>query len=258
MADPTANLVKAQLDKALNVLTDTPVPAPAPAPVTRTEPAGTQAVAAAPAAPAGAPTPSSPELAELLKFNKELQTQLAEMRKAMAAAAGVKAEPAQARPTVKGVEGQVEDVRADITALRAEVETANELARIERELPATAEYATLKGIPDLAQRVLAAAKAQRQAALEAGEGSVEVSVAAITKSLKESLVAQLKSYVSNAELAKEIGLVPSSIAATPSSQASRALTGDIGAQASKQTTVAKSSTDLLAKQLSKAMQVLRS
>lgn len=191
--------------------------------------------AASPAAPA----PS----AEL----EALKAELAEMKKLLAKATAKPKEPVAPKPTVRGVEDQVSDLRKQLQ----DMESLNEVTRT---LPTLPEYATLQSVPSIERQVMAELNRRRAAAREAGEGAEAVTVAAVAKDIKAALVENYKTLARNPELLKEAGLSASSSQQAPKGSTSRALTGDMASSGQgKSTQVAKSDRELLKMQLARAM-----
>jgi hypothetical protein len=197
--------------------------------------------AAAPAAPKAAPEPN----AELVA----LQKQVAELTKLLTKQAKAAEPVAPARVTNKSLEAQLEE-------MRAESQTDRELAKIERELPKTPEYASLSHVPDLAQLVLESLRDAQARARENGEGERSVTVAQVTKALKEQFVTSLKAHLANGDLAKDVGMGASSQQATSRQETRRTLTSDMTAQGGKQTTTGTTVNDLLQQQALKAARLL--
>jgi hypothetical protein len=206
-------LIKTQIDKALAA--ELQQAAAAPVPVAETVSVPAQAPTAAPAVPPQAPAaPSSPELAQLLTLVQEQQKELQKLQRQLKPK-----EPEAPRPTIKSVEQRLEE-------LQEQVVRSEQLRRVERELPAIPEYATVKSVPDLAELVYTTIQQEQRAARERGEGEVQVSVAQAVRKVKADITATLRQHLANQEILKELGLAPALSAATPANTG-RALSSDL-------------------------------
>lgn len=198
----------------------------------------------------GEPAPTAPTAPAPSAELEALKAELAEMKKLLAKATAKPKEPAAPKPTVRGVEDQVSDLRKQLQDMEA-------LNEVSRTLPTLPEYATLQSVPSIERQVMAELNRRRAAAREAGEGAEAVTVAAVAKDIKAALVENYKTLARNPELLKEAGLSASSSQQAPKGSTSRALTGDMASSGQgKSTQVAKSDRELLKMQLARAMSAI--